>query len=459
MNRLLTPTPPPATVAADIAQYYRRWLEYRRWYLRIPGIQAAVLQQGDTVLAMSTGVADESTEARLTDRHLFRIASHSKTFTAVAVLQLAEEGRLRLDDPITTYLPALAAGPLAAVTIRDLLTHSGGVIRDSEDGDFWQLDHAFPSREALIQIGSLDSAAVLERNDRYKYSNIGYGLLGLVIEAASGSSYQQRLRDRVINPLGLADTGPEFSVERQTGYAAGHTALSYARHRETIPHVDTRALAAATGFYATASDLARFFSALLPGDTTLLSDQSRRLMTHPHWQVKDPDTYYGMGVFLTRIGDHTLFGHSGGYPGHITRTIACPDRGLVVAALTNCIDGGAEHLATAFIRLADLGAAAERNGHPAAPDPTRFTGRFSWMWGVLDVAAINGRLFAINPTVLDPAADPVPLAVIDDRRLKVIGGPGGGSLGEMLHYRFATDGTIESVRGASGMTMKPFSQP
>lgn len=440
----------------DVLDYYRSWLDYRRWYLKVPGVQACVLQDGEQRLSVAYGVADQQAGSPLTERHLFRIASHSKTFTAVTLLRLVEQGRLRLDDPVAGRLPELAGSPLARVTVRELLAHGGGVIRDSEDGDFWQLLREYPDRAELIRIATEPSAAVLPRNDRFKYSNIAYGLLGLVIEQVTGTSFAEAVQSDILGPLGLGDTGPELFPDRTADFAAGHTALSYAAERSVLPHVDTRALAAATGFYATAADLARFYAALLPGEHELLGEDAQRQLRHREWEVKNGESWYGLGVFLNKIGEHELFGHSGGYPGHITRTFACPKRRTVASVLTNAIDGPAEPLTAGLFRLLDLAAAAS---HQPAPDGERFVGRFSFLWGVQDVALLDGRLFLLNPTLVNPADDSVALEVIDQNTLKMVSGPGGGSIGEPMRYEFAADGGIRSVRGGSGMTMRPFQQP
>ncbi|MGI8665133.1 MAG: serine hydrolase domain-containing protein [Jatrophihabitans sp.] len=441
----------------DSLDYFQNWLGYRQWFLRIPGVQVAVTDHGRHRISAAFGRADLSSGQPLTVRHLFRVASHSKTFTAVAVLQLVEAGRLRLDDTVADRLPELAGSALAGVRVRELLGHGGGVIRDSQDGDFWQLHRNFPDREQLLAIAAEPAAAVLARNDRFKYSNIGYGLLGLIIEAVTGASYQDWVGEAIIARLGLADTGPELVESRRAELAAGHSALSYADERVVLDHVDTGALAAATGFYATAADLAEFYTALLPGDDRLLGEDSLRELGHRQWQVKQGVSDYGLGVFLTRIGDRELIGHSGGYPGHITRTLACPDRKLAVSVLTNAIDGAADPLATALFRLLEMGDSASHA--PAGTGAARFTGRFRSLWGVQDVALINDRLFLLNPAVADPTDDPAPLEVIDADTLKIVGGPGGGSPGEFVRYHRGTDGSIRSVRGVSALTMTPFAVP
>ena len=443
-------------VDQDTLDYYRSWLAYRRWYLRIPGVQVCVTQDGTPRLSAALGTADEPAGAALTERHLFRIASHSKTFTAVLILRLMEQGRLRLDDPVDVHVPDLAGSGLAEVSLRELLSHGGGVIRDSEDGDFWQLARPYPDRAELVRIAAEPSAAVLPRHDRFKYSNIAYGVLGLVVEQVTRGTFGEAVRQQILEPLGLSDLGPEPPPERRDEIAAGHSALAYATERTVIDHVDTAALAPATGFFATATDLASFYSALLPDDDRLLGEHSLRQLRHRMWDVKDAEWGYGLGVSLNRVGEHELFGHGGGFPGHITRTLACPNRRTVASVLTNAIDGPAEPLAMALFKLMDLAAAAT---HEPAPAGARFVGRFSNLWGVQDVAMLDGRLFGLNPMSPSPADDPVALEVVDDSRLKMVGGPGVGSIGESVHYEFAPDGTIRSVRGGSGMTLHPFQTP
>jgi CubicO group peptidase (beta-lactamase class C family) len=442
---------------ADLLDYYPAWVAYRQWYQRIPGVQIALRRDGDLVLSQAFGASNLETGEALTARHLFRIASHSKTFTAVAILRLVEAGALRLDDPVAAHLPELTDTAVADRTISELLTHSGGVIRDSQDGDFWQLYRAFPDRDELLALASRPSAAVIDRNDHFKYSNIAFGLLGQIIEVAAGQSFADYVRTEIADPLGLEDTGAEFDPSRAADYAAGHSSLLTTRQRQIIPHVDTQALAAATGCYATATDLTGFFTALLPGDTRLLNADSQRQQRHRHWDIKAGEQGYGLGVFLDKIADTDLFGHTGGYPGHITCTYANPADRWVLSVLTNAIDGGASPLAAAYVHLLSLG----RSAHHATTDPdaTRFTGRFAWLWGLLDVVRIDGRLFALDPSDPNPAEDAAALEVIDNSTLKIVGGRGGNSYGELMTYQFEDDGSVRSVRGDSAMSMTPFRTP
>ena len=134
--------------------YADRWLDYRRWRLRIPGVQAAVRVGGALVLDTAHGVADASTGEALTPHHRFRVASHSKSLAALAAMRLVDEGRLRLDDSAAQHVPALRDTDAGTLLVRELLSHGSGATRDSDDVSFWRLESAFPDADRLLAIAS-----------------------------------------------------------------------------------------------------------------------------------------------------------------------------------------------------------------------------------------------------------------------------------------------------------------
>lgn len=436
----------------EVLAYYDSWLAFNQHYQRVPGVQAAVYAGDAVAFSGAYGLADVENDVPLTEQHLFRIASHSKTFTGTAVLQLVEQGRLRLDDKAEQHVTEIVGTPLGQRTVRELLAHAGGVTRDGLDADWWQLSRSFPDRDQLLDVLRQASSAVIPENDRFKYSNIGYGLLGLVIEAASGTSYNAYVQSAIVGKLGLAGLGPELDPSRLAEYAAGYSALSYADQRVPIEHVDTRALASATGFFGNARDLVTYFSAHLPGDDRLLSDKSKREMQHPLWTTgSDEKARYGLGLSVTKVGEREVFGHGGGYPGHITRTLVDPEQRIVVSVLTNAIDGPAAQLAEGLFRLLDLADSKDRGD---AADLQRFTGRFANLWGVTDFVLIGGRLYATDPSGANPADDPQPLEA-DGDALRVTGGTGYGSYGESYRFEFDDNGAVRTVLGSSGLTLHP----
>ncbi|MCB0998806.1 MAG: beta-lactamase family protein [Acidimicrobiales bacterium] len=441
----------------DACGYFDGWLDVQRRRHRVPGVQAAVWHDGEVVFSTALGVSDESTGEPLTTGHLFRIASHSKTFTATAVMQLVERGDLRLDDTVGQWVPALAGTGIAAVKLRELMAHAGGVVRDGWDGDFWQLFHAFPDQDELVRIAT-DAADVVPRNERFKYSNVGYSLLGQVIEAASGQTYRAYVAEHVVGPLGLVDTGPDLDPARADRYAGGHGWLDEGR-RLPIDHIDTGAMSSATGFFSTAEELVRYAGAHCFGDDRLLSDDAKREMQRTEWEVEGTGTSYGLGFAIHTIGGRRVIGHGGGYPGHITRTHVDPVDRLAVSVFTNAIDGPALGMANAAVALVNLAAdqhtPTSEGAAVAGVDPRRFCGRFANVWGAFDVVALGGRLLQLTPTLDDPTASYAVLDIVDDHTLRYTTTTGYGSYGEPVRYTFGDDGTVLSLRGGSGSTSVP----
>lgn len=447
-------------LVADVAAYADGWLAQRRATLGVPGVQAAVSYRGELVLETAHGLADVSTGASLTTGHLFRIASHSKTFTSTAVLQLAEQGRLRLDDPVADHVgfvatsPALA--PLARLTLAELLAHGGGVTRDGVDGDYWQLEQPFPDAaglEALLERGP----AVFEANERFHYSNLGYSLLGLVIEQVAGTGYRDHVHRAVCAPLGLDDTDADLVAERLGDYTAGHTHANAGLERRPIDQVATGAMAPATGFTSTASDLCRYFTAHGDGDPRLLTDASKRRMRHVQWTPR-PDDHYGLGLQVWHLGERTLVGHSGGWPGMLTKTWCDPVEGVVISVLTNAVDGPADEWCTGLWRLLDLVAtpATVPVAHAEGVDLSRFAGRYVNLWGTRDIARLGDRLFRIAVAGNDPAAGAHELAVSGESEVTPVPGHNGyTSEGEAYRFDFAADGTVARLRGDSATSSWP----
>jgi CubicO group peptidase (beta-lactamase class C family) len=335
--------------------------------------------------------------------------------------------------------------------VRELLGHQGGVVRDGADNDFWQLLHPFPDETGLLGITTAAAGATFGRNEHFTYSHVGYSLLGLVIEAVTGTSRDAHVRAAVVDRLGLADTGPEWDATRAGNYAAGHTGLLDGEDtRLTIPHVDTSAMAAATGFFSTARDLTRYGAAHFSGDTTLLSDESKRVMRRPESEIRahgHHPRHYGLGLDLRTLGARRLIGHSGGYPGHITRTWIDPEEQVVVSVLTNAVDGPADAPARGIVALLDLALAApDVDGRPPAEQLLRFTGRFANLWGGTDVALLGDRLVLLHPGAPEPAEEHVELTVEDDDTLRLETMAGFGSAGETVDHERAADGTVSRVR-------------
>ncbi len=453
-------------VLREALAYVDSWVDYRVWKLRTPGAQVAVWFDGTVQFSKAYGFSKLNTREPLTTAHLFRIASHSKTFTATAVMQLVEAGKLRLDDTAGSWIPELAGAgsPLADATVRELVSNSAGVIRDGVDATYWAHGRPFPDEDALLEL-AVREGAVRQPEATFKYSNIGFSLLGLIVGKAADSTYNAYVRTAITEKLGLENTGPELDEARLSEYAGGHSGITSWTERQVISHVDTRAMAAATGFYSTAEDMVRFASAHVFGDARLISDRSKNEMQRTVWTGQNPDVPqdgYGYGTTIQHYAGHRMVGHSGGYPGHITRTMWDPNEGLAISVLTNAVDGPAEELAAGILKILDkareisptlpLGSGLVNSAAitpPAEPDReidlASFTGRFAALWGVTDVFILSGKIFASSPVWPSPVAQPYELAVVDENTLRIMNGSPYASVGEHFRYERDADGKIVSV--------------
>src|SRR5690606_8384986 len=359
-----------------------------------------------------------------------------------AVMQLAERGLLSLDDEAGTHVPEIVNSDVAGVTVRELLAHGSGMIRDGDNCDFWDVSRPFPDRDELIRTIT-DHGKVLEPNEHCKCSIIGYSLLGLIIESASGTDSRYYVTRNIVERLDLQRTGPELDESRIGEYAKGYSSRAHGDTRVEIEHIDTRAESAATGFYSTAADLTAYFQAHLDGDDRILTDASKRRMRQVQWRISD-ESMYGLGLSITRFNGRTYYGHSGGYPGHITMSKFDPERKLSISVLTNAADGPAAVLCNGILRLIDRALDDDAKAKVESADALKpFEGRFAALWGYTDVVNLGGRLYSMAPTLDNPAEVATGLEVVSDTELKVVDDGGFGGYGEKMRYIFNEDGSVE----------------
>jgi D-alanyl-D-alanine carboxypeptidase len=398
-------TKTPAWLAPALA-YIPRWLGYQMRATEQPGCALAIAYRGEVVLDVAFGWADQLAREALTPRHRFRVASHSKSFTATAILKLREQGRLKLDDTAGQYVSGLHIG-VASATLAQLLSHTAGVLRDGPDAAYW-VDRK-PFLDAAALRAELALAPVIEAGTRLKYSNHGFGLLGLVIEAVAGEPWGAWLQREVVDAAGLTETTPD--VPAKGPLARGHSAKALLGRRLVFPgDQSTHALAAATGLVSTAADLAKFFGQLSPtAKTSVLCAASRREMSRPQWE--DPWSVapmsYGLGTISGTFGEWRWFGHSGGFQGYVTRTAVIPDHDLSLSCLTNAVDG------QSHLWLEGALAILKRFKEGGAPSAklADWSGRWWSVWRPTDLVPVGDRVVLSLPGLQNPIAKAAELTV------------------------------------------------
>lgn len=385
------------TAALD---YIPRWLDFQIERYRQPGCAIAIAHGDKLIAEFGLGVADMRTGKPLTPRHRFRIASHSKTFTASGVMLLREQGRLGLDDPIGRYVDGLHRD-LAKARIGELLSHGAGVVRDGADAGQFLDRRAYLSRAELLD--ELSKKQPLAPGLQLKYSNHGYGLLGLMIEQISGMAYTDWIARHVIDAAGLEETVPDMpQLPKSAPMASGHSAEFPFGQRLIVPGDNVcDAIAPAGGFVSTAADVARFFAQLAPESShSILSPASRREMMHRRWRddCNTMEFHYGYGTMMNERGPREWFGHTGSLQGFISRTARFPASGFTITVLTNALDG----LAYAWVDgVASILSAFASHGAPAKKLQD-WNGRWWSMWGTTDLVAMGKVVCQIAPAMLTP---------------------------------------------------------
>lgn len=390
--------------------YIPSWLEFQLRESRQPGCSIAIIHRGRLVLERAFGVADCSTGEPLTPRHRFRVASHSKTFTAAGFMKLREKGALSLDDSIGKYVAGLHPR-IASAKIWQVLSHGAGISRDGDDCGYYYERRSFPTADELV--ASLKAPPTIKPNSRFKYSNLGFGLLGLVMEKITGEPYAAWIRREIIDAAGLRETTPDMPIGRDAPFARGHTDEVLLGKRAVIPgDYAIDALASAVGFVATASDLAAFFAQLSPrARTSVIQVASRNRMTRAQWRNLHSSLKirYGLGTLGGTVEDWRWFGHTGGLQGYVSRTKMLHAHDLTVCVLANAADSPVEKWINGAIHI--LRTFRERGApHPRLED---WIGRWWGLWGAVDLVPAGASVLIANPRIENPFLDASELQVID----------------------------------------------
>jgi CubicO group peptidase (beta-lactamase class C family) len=433
----------------EALDYIPRWMAFQMWQSGVPGCMLSVAHRGTVVLEQAWGVADLGSGEALTPRHRFRVASHSKTFTAAAVMLLREQGRLSLDDAIGRYVPGLHPD-VAAATLTQLLSHSAGVTRDGTRTGQFSDRHPFASREEVL--ADLAGGTTIPRVTQLKYSNHGFALAGMAIEAVTGEAYAPWMLREVVERFGLAETRPDMPLPPGTPFARGHTGKLPAG-RMVIPGENPgNAIAPAASFASTASDLVRFFGQLAPdAEQSPLSAASRREMTR--WQWRNPHTsaelHYGLGTIggvVPGAEPWTWFGHSGRLQGYVSRTAVVGAEHLAVSVLVNALDGAPEFWLDGALRILRL----YRTRGAASAATQDWQGRWWMMSGAVDLLPLRDRVMVATPGFWNPLMDASEIEVTGTDLGRVALAPGFGSQGEPVRLLRDAAGKVTAVELGGG---------
>jgi CubicO group peptidase (beta-lactamase class C family) len=403
---------------------------------RLPSIAAAVARDDEVIWESAVGMADVEAGTAATPDTQYRVGSITKTFTAAAIMQLRDAGKLDLEDTLDMHVEGAAHKP----TIRRLLSHASGLQRETHD-DSWLTLRFVPPEELLETLERAEM--VLPSGARFHYSNLAYALLGIVVERVSGVPYMDYVGERLFEPVGLT----RMTFETRPPAAEGYVGQPYVDGVWSAVHVETGAWASAGQLWGTVGDLCRWGRFLADPDEAVLAKKSAEEMRtvqvitdHERWLAG-----YGLGLVLRRDGERILAGHSGSMPGFIAILFFSPKEKVVAAALTNASQALLGELGLSLVRAAveEWPVAPEpwRVGEPPPDDVVPLLGLWFIEASQIVLRWRDGKLEARSPE----DADWEPSSVFDqeaDDRWRTVSGP---EHGEALRIVRAEDGSVERM--------------
>lgn len=438
------------------------WIESQMVYRGWPGMSVGVVYDKQVIWARGFGYSNLEKKTPATPATIYRMASVSKTFTATAIMQLRDAGKLSLDDPVAKYLPWFRVKSefkdAPVITIRHLLTHTSGLPRESAS-PYWT-DNNFPTVEQMKTLLP-NQEAVFASETTWKYSNLALALAGEIVAAVSGEPYDVYIRQHILEPLGMSSSTMRFPTEDHARLAVAYGRRMPDGKRAIRPEMDTKGIAPAAGLSSTVEDLARYVAFHLSdgnvGGKLLLKNSTLREMQRVHWLLPDWKGGWGIGFAISRTGDRTTVGHRGALAGFRTQIAFSPEEKIGVIVLTNADDGNPGFYLKQIFTL--LAPAIKKAVAPtpvvaqADPEWNKFVGTYRDPWGDSEVLVMNGELVMIDPTADDPKESLLKLLPAGKNKFKIEAESfTSGEIGEFVIFELGPDGKATRMKFGENYT-------
>jgi len=387
-----------AAVTSKLSDFIRQDMAQKH----IPAAYVALVDGQSIVWMQAFGYADPDAKRPASVNDVHRIASVSKLFTDIALMQLVERGEVNIDTPITVYLPEFRPYNRfkKAITLRQLMTHRSGLVREPPVGNYFD-----PTEPTLAQtVASLNKADVVyEPGTQVKYSNAGIAVVGYVLEKLKGTPFAQVLDEAVLRPLGLEHSSfeprPELMQRKPRAFI-----WTYDGRRFDAPAFQF-GMAPAANMYSTLGDLGAFMIALFNGGAgkngRILKQETLEQMLKPQFAPEGQTAGIGLGFFIGDLDGYRRIGHAGDVYGFATEFAALPDLklGAIVVNTMNAANAWSEKIANYALRLM----VAHRNGQPLPEPPAtlpidpalakQLKGRYVKDDLIVDLFERNGTLY------------------------------------------------------------------
>lgn len=435
------------------------WIESQMAYRDLPGMSIAIVHDQDIVWTRGFGYADVEKKIPATPGTVYRIASISKLFTATAVMQLRDQGKLKLDDPVEKYLTWFklkdASGDTPAITVRQLLTHTAGLPRESAF-PYWT-DFQFPTRADLMK--ALPSQrAVYPPETKWKYSNLGLAVAGEIVSALSSEPFAVYVQKHILDPLAMKSSSVGIAAANKSRLATGYGRRLPGGPRAIRPFTDARGIDPAAGVSSTVEDLARFAALQFrdgpAGGSQVLKGSTLQEMHRVQWLMPDWQSGRGLGFHIVHRADGDLLGHGGWVAGYQTAVYFRPKDKIAVVAMINADDGlpypGAPDSvvdrAFKWVAPALSKATAPADKAVARPEWRKYVGKYRSPWADSQVLILNGKLALLNPTEQDPAGSLATLVPVAEHQFRIEGGSPSGPHGERLVFELGKEDKVVRVK-------------
>ena len=388
---------------ADAIRVFDKWVEQHISHRNVPGLSIAVVYDQEIVWAEGYGYSDLETKTPATPATVYRIGSVTKLFTSTAILQLRDQGKLKLDDPISLYLSWFAVpNPFPdtpEITIRHLLTHTSGLPREAAF-PYWT-DHVFPTRKELAE-GVQGQDALNPPETAYHYSNLGMSLLGEIVTAVSGQPWADYVQEKILQPLGMSSSSTAPGEELRRRLSTAYMLQATDGTRGAMEFYETGAIAPAGSIVSTVEDLGRFASLQFRGGPAggeqILKGSTLREMQRVQWVYDSFTGGRGLGFQVSHRDGKNFVSHGGSIGANVSNLLTVPSEKIAVIVAINADDGSPATVARqAYQSIAP--AILKATKKPAAPkaeaDPEwqRYVGLYADPWGwEYEVLILNGEL-------------------------------------------------------------------
>ena len=437
-------------VQAAIA-VFDAWCEYTVYTREQPGVSIGIVYDQDLIWAKGYGYADLEKKIPATPSTAYRIASITKLFTATAILQLRDEGKLQLDDPVAKHLDWFHLDDpfddSPVITIRHLLTHTSGLPREL-NALYWD-DMNFPEHGEFVKMFQ-EASTILPRETELKYSNVAFNVLGEVISSVSGKPYPDYVKEHILKPLGMAGT-EVVPKENMPALAKGYGFRRPGQARRIESFFDKRAMAASGNMASSVEDLAKFISLQFregrAGDAQILKGSTLREMQRVHWLHPSWKGGRGLGWSVVNVDGQVRITHGGSVPGYRTFVSAVPADKFGVIVLTNAEDGNpgsyAKNVFAIIAPAVKKGTAVAEEAPAADSSWTRYVGDYEWLDGSpMKVMLLDGELTLVDPAEDNPWEGRVRLEQVSEGVFKM---KDQAQKGELIRFEMDEYGKVKRI--------------